>query len=65
MTIKEIEGIIQKIISFRNDDEAQHGLEDALWEAVLVAIADGADDPGPLAAAALKTRELEFARWCA
>jgi hypothetical protein len=37
-----------------------------LWERALRAIASGeTDDPRSVAAAALKTQTIEFARWCA
>ena len=47
------------------DDEAQHSAEDELWAAVLEAIAAGEPNPDRLAAAALRTRLLNFERWCA
>ena len=47
------------------DDESAHSAEDALWSDVLAAIAQGADDPAGLAAAAIETIDIEFARWCA
>lgn len=47
------------------DDELAHSMEDALWEDVLRAIADGAPNAAELAKAALATKELDFARWCA
>lgn len=48
-----------------SDDETAHAKEDALYVDVLTAIADGAEDPAALAAAALKAYELPHARWCA
>ena len=48
------------------DDEAAHSMEDALHRDVLKAIAAGeCDDPAATAAAALKTLDLKFQRWCA
>lgn len=47
------------------DDEAAHSEEDKLHRDVLFAIALGAADPSELAAEALKTGAIEFARWCA
>jgi hypothetical protein len=46
-------------------DEAAHGEEDRLHRDVLAAIAAGAPDAPLLAAAALRTETLGFARWCA
>ncbi|MDI3409550.1 hypothetical protein QKW52_15290 [Bacillus sonorensis] len=40
-------------------------MEDALHADVLQAIATGADNPEKLAAEALKTKDIEFSRWCA
>lgn len=48
-----------------DDDERAHGLEDELWERVLQAIAAGAENSRELAAEALKTKDMAFARWCA
>lgn len=45
------------------DDEKAHGLEDSLWESVLVSIAHGAKNAQGLARAALKTRLIKFGRW--
>jgi hypothetical protein len=65
MTIEEIRERVQKIRDIARDGEAAHLAEDGLHQDVLKAIADGAEDPRELAAAALATRELEFARWYA
>ena len=48
------------------DPEAAHSREDDLYESVLRAIADGlATDPVAMAKEALKTKDIEFPRWCA
>lgn len=67
MTVKEIEQTVEEIRSIAGDDEAAHSAEDALWEKVLEAIATGQHNftADSLAAAALKTRAINFARWCA
>ena len=49
----------------RGDDERAHADADALWEMVLNWIALGDDDSAELASLALKTDEINFARWCA
>lgn len=50
----------------RWDDRAAHSHEDGLHQAVLRAIADGtAEDPQTMAAAALRTADIDFARWYA
>jgi hypothetical protein len=66
MDVKSVEQEVERIRELRYDDEAAHGAEDDLWESVLRAIASGeTDDPAAIAAAALKTKTIEFARWCA
>jgi hypothetical protein len=47
------------------DFEAAHANEDLLRDDVLRAIADGDPEPARLAAIALTTTDLHFARWCA
>jgi plasmid stability protein len=47
------------------DDECAHAEEDRLHQSVLRAIANGHADPASLAAAALKTTDIDFSRWYA
>lgn len=56
---------VDEIRDQRHDDEAAHSLEDDLWGEVLREIAAGADNAAELAAAALKSNDIDFARWCA
>ena len=56
---------VVRIASVAGDDETAHGYEDELHVAVLRAIAAGAPDAAALATEALRTRDLDFARWCA
>ena len=56
---------VARINGIRHDDEVAHGHEDVLYVAVLQAIAGGAPDAAALAAEALRTQEIDFARWCA
>lgn len=66
MTVDEVNAEVERIRAMAGDDESAHSAEDALWEAVLRAIASGyGDKPALLASAALKTADIEFARWCA
>lgn len=66
MTIEEVEAEVERIRAMRGDDESAHSAEDRLWENVLRTIASGyGDKPSSLAAAALKTADIDFARWCA
>jgi plasmid stability protein len=65
MTIAQINKRLQKIKNVASDDEHAHSLEDELWHDVLKAIADGCAYPQAMAAAALKSRDIKFSRWCA
>jgi len=65
MTVEEVRIIIEAIKAHAGDDEVQHSGEDALHQEVLEAIASGAPNAVELAAEALKTRDISFARWCA
>lgn len=65
LTAETIARRLAEIHEVRGDDEAAHGLADDLHQEVLAAIAAGAPDAGVLAAAALRTETLGFARWCA
>lgn len=65
LTAEDIARRLAEIHAVRNDDEAAHGKADDLHRDVLAAIAAGAPDPALLAAAALRTETLNFARWCA
>lgn len=64
MKINEIRKRIKNISNISGDDEAAHSLEDRLRHDVLKAIADGAENAKELAIEALKTSEINFARWC-
>ena len=65
--VSDVERIVALIERIKSDDEDAHGREDDLHRAVMEAIANGTwrDSPAALCRAALKTREIEFARWCA
>jgi len=65
MTIEEVCATVITIEAIAHDYECAHGLEDALYEAVLKAIADNAPNAALLAHYALKTKDIEFARHCA
>lgn len=57
---------IRRVAEDEHDDEQAHGLEDKLWEDVFEAIArPGCRLRAVFAAQALKTRDIEFARWSA
>lgn len=66
MDVEKIKAQIERIRLLADDDERAHGAEDELHVAVLKAIAeDVCVDPAACAAAALKTAEIDFERWCA
>jgi hypothetical protein len=66
MTVDEIKKRIAAIEAMKADDEAAHGAEDELYQDVLYAIAGGrCDDARACANEVLKTKEIEFSRWCA
>jgi hypothetical protein len=56
---------IAQIVAEKMDPEVAHSREDLLRGQVLEAIAAGADNPTELAAAVLKTDQIDFPRWCA
>ena len=65
MDVDQVRNRVRHIDNIRSDDEAAHAEEDNLHEDVLQAIADRADNPAALAEEALKTKNIDFARWCA
>lgn len=65
MTVEQVRERVAEIRADRHDDERAHSNEDALWGDVLQHIADGGGNAAELAAEALKTTQISFARWCA
>ena len=65
MDVDQVRNRVRHIDNIRSDDEAAHAEEDTLHQDVLQAIADGAANPAALAEEALKTKNIDFARWCA
>lgn len=64
MKVGEVEDRVAKIASLQGQKDSEaHGLEDDLFLDVLKAIASGARNPRALAAAAIKSAELDIARW--
>lgn len=66
-TVREVKLYVEAIRTIADDDESAHASEDQLHRGVLAAIAKGVheDDEDDLCAAALETRNIKFARWCA
>ncbi len=66
MKIQDVWNALEQIRRESGDPETAHGLEDALWAAVLESIASGnAEHPQQMAEMALRSRDISFARWCA
>jgi hypothetical protein len=65
LTVEDVARRLAEIAHHQHDDEVAHGLEDSLRSDVLTAIAAGAPDAQILAAAALRSDGLDFARWTA
>lgn len=65
MTIEEVCERVLDIRELANDYERAHSAEDELYSEVLQAIADNAPNAALLAHYALKTKDIEFARYCA
>jgi hypothetical protein len=63
--VEEITERVRRIGAHSRDDEAAHSMEDALYLAVLAAIAQGAPNAPALATAALGTRRYHFERYTA
>lgn len=66
VTRLEVRRKIGEIAESMDDPERAHGLEDDLYEFVLKAIASNdTDDARGLCLEALKTKKMDFERWCA
>lgn len=63
--LKWVQDRLRLIESGKLDDEAAHSYEDDLHVEVLQAVAAGHPDAAVLAFEALKTRDIDFGRWCA
>lgn len=64
MNVKDIEARVAQIAGHAHEPDATaHELEDALFLDVLKAIAAGVTKPAALAAAAIKSADLDIKRW--
>ena len=63
MKIEGVKERVQSIGAMGGDPEASHCAEDELFEDVLKAIRDGAEDPAGLAREALKVLDQNNTRW--
>ena len=66
-SLKALGGLADQVrrAADEDDDEGAHSAEDQLMVAALEAILRGEGSPAEIAAVALSTRDLDFARWCA
>jgi len=65
MTLEEVKIRTANIAASQFDDEAAHSMEDDLYEDIIRSIAAGlCDDPIAVCTEAIKTKTIEFARWC-
>lgn len=62
VTLEQAEVRLEEVREARHDPERAHSLEDKLYEEVLE---HHAALGCPIAATALMTRDIGFARWCA
>jgi hypothetical protein len=65
MTKNEVKQRVKDIKDNADDYESAHSMEDDLYQDVLNAIAEGAEDAVGLAKEALKTTKINFPRHCA
>ena len=67
LCLADVMDSVDRITASAGDDEAAHGMEDDLWERVLDYVAHHSTDPlaQAMCRAALTTRGVSFARWCA
>jgi hypothetical protein len=66
MNIQDIRNSVDGIKEMSFDDEAAHSREDDLYYAFIVYIAKGVDvEYAEMAKEVLKTKQIDFARWCA
>lgn len=65
MNLKEVKKTVNDIEESVVDFEGAHELEDDLYEAVLKEVVSGNPEARSMAAEALKTKLIDFARYCA
>ena len=64
MNKEYVKEVVSEIERIKYDDESAHTKEDDLYRWILESIADGScEDPKSCAIEALKTQEIDFARW--
>jgi hypothetical protein len=67
-TVEDVKRIVEEIRLMKRDDEKAHIYEDELYEAVLICISQenfNLLEARLMAEEALKTKDIDFSRWCA
>lgn len=62
---KDVQLLVKQISDEQDDFEMAHDDEDKLYEAVLKEVVKGNPEARSMAAEALKTKLIDFARYCA
>ena len=65
MNLEEVKRTIVLIDSIQDDYEEAHSIEDELYEAVLKEVVEGNVEAEEMAREALKTKKIDFPRYCA
>lgn len=65
MTTEEAVAYLERLKASMHDSESAHGMEDALKEEILEAIANGAENYLELARIGVEATNLDFTRWYA
>ena len=64
--VDDVKQLVELIIkNAKSDPKLAHSNEDSLYWSVLDAVANGNPNAVEMAKEALKSKEIEFARWCA
>jgi hypothetical protein len=66
MTVQDVRNWVRRIARMAHDDEGAHSEEDHLFVTLLTHIAEGrCPEPEKCAKAAIRSRMINFSRWCA
>lgn len=66
MNIEQAKHRVEEIRRSAGDDERAHGMEDSLYSDFIKHVqALGIDGVSDVAAEILKTKDIDFSRWCA
>lgn len=65
MTLSEVENMVRDINDCKDDFEMAHEMEDDLYKDVLKEVVAGNPEAQLMAREALKTKQIDFARYCA